>query len=360
VRADNGNATNRYVTCSSFFLTRRGYLQAIWNGTDEHFVSKHPPAFVECRFTGGFNMPLHPQAKELLRQLAALGLPPLSEQTPQEARLRTRLPVHPEPIAFTADQTIPGPGGDIPIRIYRPEGEAPFPVLLYFHGGGWVINSINSHDPTCRALANTAHCIVISVEYRLAPEHKYPAAAEDAYATTLWAAKYADQFGGDPNRLAVSGDSAGGNLAAVVALMARDQGGPSLCCQLLVYPATNYNFDTASYLENATGYGLTRDSMIWFWEHYLPDPQSGLQPYASPLLANLEGLPAAFVITAEYDPLRDEGEAYAKRLQDSGIETLYKCYPGMTHMFFTNSHMLDTGKEAIGDAARFLNAHFAK
>ncbi len=303
-------------------------------------------------------MPLHPQVREFLRQLAALGLPPVNEQTPQEARLRTRLPVQPVPIEFITDCTIPGPGGEIPIRIYRPKGEAPFPVLMYFHGGGWVINSVDTHDPTCRTLANAANCMVISVEYRLAPEHKYPAAVEDAYAATCWAAEHAGRYGGDPKRLCVAGDSAGGNLAAATALMARDQGKPALSCQLLVYPATNYDFNTASYRENAVGYGLTRDAMIWFWEHYLPNPESGAQPYASPLRAQLSGLPPAFVITAEYDPLRDEGAAYANKLQEAGVETLYKCYPGVTHMFFTNAHILDTGREAVRDAAQFLNRAF--
>ena len=309
-------------------------------------------------------MPLDPQARAVLDQMAALGLPPLGSLSPEETRrnMEERQAALPpgEAVASVEDRTIPGPGGDIPIRIYRPDGPTPMPVLVFFHGGGWVIGSVNTHDGTARTLANAGECIVVSVDYRLAPEHKFPAAAEDAYAATLWAAQHATSFGGDPERIAVGGDSAGGNLAAVVALMARDRGGPSLVYQLLVYPVTDYGFDTPSYGENAEGYLLTRDSMRWFWGHYLKDEADGADPYASPLRAeSLAGLPPALVITAEFDPLRDEGAAYATRLREAGVPVQYSSYEGMIHGFFGMSLMLDKAKQAVREAGDMVKKAFA-
>jgi acetyl esterase len=248
----------------------------------------------------------------------------------------------------------------MPTRIYTPYGTGPFPVLVYFHGGGWVIGNLEAYDATCRALTKAAGCIVIAMEYRLAPEHTFPAAPEDCYAATCWVAANAAAIGGDPRRIAIGGDSAGGNLTAVVAQMARDRGGPALVYQLLVYPVTNYDYDTASYRENADGYLLTRDAMVWFWNHYLRSAADGDHPLASPLRASdLRGLPPAMVLTAEFDPLRDEGEAYARRLQEAGVPVTLKRYTGMIHGFFSLGTVLDQGKQAMADAAAALRAIFA-
>ena len=309
-------------------------------------------------------MPLDPQAKAVLDQMAALGLPAMITLSPEQARrqMEMRRAAAPpgDPVAHVEDRAIPGPAGDIPIRIYTPEASGTLPVLVYFHGGGWVIGSIETHDATSRALANAAGCIVVSVDYRLAPEHKFPAAAEDAYAATKWVAESAAALGGDPRRIAVGGDSAGGNLAAAVCLMARDRGGPSLAYQVLIYPVTDYSFDTPSYRENAEGYLLTKDSMGWFWNHYLRDESDGRNPYASPLRAeSLAGLPPALIITAEFDPLRDEGEAYADRLREAGVPVACSRYDGMIHGFVGLATVLDKGKLAVGEAAGALRAAFA-
>lgn len=303
-------------------------------------------------------MSLHPQVTALMAKLTALGGSPVWEQTPQQARTRARLPVVPEAIAHVEDRVIPGPGGNLAVRIYRSAAKGPLGVLVYFHGGGWVLNSVDTHDHICRSLANAAGCVVVSVNYRLAPEHKFPAAVEDAFAATCWAAANAANFGGDPQRLAVGGDSSGGNLAAVTALACRDRQGPVLCHQLLIYPVTNYNFATESYQQNAKGYVLTKRSMQWFWQHYLPNEASGANPYASPLRADLHSLPPALVITAEYDPLRDDGEAYAARLKEAGVAVECTQYAGMIHGFLVHMQLLDAGKQAIALAASHLQQAF--
>jgi len=309
-------------------------------------------------------MPLDPQAKAFLDQLAAAGAPPLNSLPVAEARqaLRTLFSAGaPEPIAKVEDRQVPGPAGRIPVRIYTPGGRGPLPVLVYFHGGGWVLGDLETHDNTCRGLANAAGCVVVAVDYRLAPEHKFPAAPEDCYAAAKWVALNAAAFGGDPARLAVGGDSAGGNLAAAVALMAADRGAPTVAYQLLIYPVTAHAFDTPSYRENADGYLLTRDSMRWFWDHYLANENDGQNPYASPLRArDFRRLPPALVITAEFDPLRDEGEAYAARLREAGVPVEVKRYAGMIHGFFSLGHVMAQGKKAVADAAAGLRAAFAK
>ncbi|HLZ72939.1 MAG TPA: alpha/beta hydrolase [Dehalococcoidia bacterium] len=306
-------------------------------------------------------MPLDPQARAVLDQMAALGDPPLGTATVEETRRnmaarRAGMPPG-EPVAKTEDRSVPGPAGSVPVRIYTPEGRAPFPVLVYFHGGGWVIGDIESHDASVRALTNRSGCVIVSVDYRLAPEHKFPAAADDCFAATQWAAAHAAEFGGDASRLAVGGDSAGGNLAAVVALMAKERGGPRIAFQLLIYPVTDHNYETASYSENAEGYLLSRDSMVWFWNHYLNTPAEGKNPIASPLqAADLAGLPPALVITAEFDPLRDEGEAYAKRLKAAGVRVTATRYDGMIHGFFGMFLQIDKAKLALDEAAAALCA----
>ncbi len=309
-------------------------------------------------------MPLDTQARALLDQMAAAGAPPFESLTPEQARemiMQMReLAGPPEPVARVEDRVAATAAGPIPVRIYTPEAAGPLPMLVYFHGGGWVIGNLETVDAPCRALANRAGCLIVSVDYRLAPEHKFPAAAEDCYAATRWAAEHAAELGGDPARIAVGGDSAGGNLAAVVALMARERGGPRLAYQLLIYPVTNYDFSTPSYQENAEGYLLTKNAMVWFWDHYLRQPSDWEHPYASPLrAADLRGLPPAFVITAEYDPLRDEGEAYADRLRQAGVPTELRRYDGMIHGFFQMAGVFDQGKKVIADAAAALRAAFA-
>jgi acetyl esterase len=310
-------------------------------------------------------MPLNPEAQAVLDQMASSGVPPLHTLSVEAARqliidlFATK--GEREPVGKVEDRGVPGPAGQIPVRIYTPTGSGPFPMLVYFHGGGWVIGNIETHDAPCRALANQAGSIVVSVDYRLAPEHRFPAGPEDCYAATRWAADHAEEIGGDPRRLAVGGDSAGGNLAAVVAQMARDRGGPPLAFQLLVYPVTDHRFDTASYRENADGYFLTKDGMEWFWNHYLGRAADGDQPLASPLRArDLQGLPPAFVMTAEYDPLRDEAEAYAARLREAGVPVALTRYPGMIHGFFSMGNVLGAGKRGMGDAASALRAAFAQ
>lgn len=307
-------------------------------------------------------MPLDPQIQAVLDQFRAAGIPPSHRLTVPEARATmlaraASVPGEPEPVARIEDRAIPGPAGFLPIRIYTPADGGRRPLLVYFHGGGWVQGTLDTHDRICRSLANAAGCLVVSVEYRLAPEHRCPAAAEDAYTATRWVADHAAALGGDPARLAVGGDSAGGNLAAVVTLMARDRGGPPLAFQLLVYPVTDHDFDTPSYREHAEGLLLWRDTMLWFWDHYVPDVAARDHPHAAPLrAADLHGLPPALVITAEYDPLRDEGEAYAARLREAGVPATCHRYPGMIHGFLGMAHAVDAGREAIGEAGRALRA----
>jgi acetyl esterase len=246
---------------------------------------------------------------------------------------------------------IAGPGGDMALRVYTPLGAGEVEsTIVYFHGGGWVMGDLESHDAVCRALSNAAASVVVSVDYRLAPEHRFPAAIDDAYAATCWVAENAVALGaGDPNRLVVAGDSAGGNLAAAVALESRDLAGPQLSFQALVYPVLDARFDTPSYVDNATGYMLTRADMEWFWDHYC-DAAARLQPYASPLQANsLERLPPALVLTAEFDPLRDEGEAYAARLIEAGVSATVHRYPGMLHGFLGMLGIFTQSRDAIAE-----------
>jgi acetyl esterase len=294
--------------------------------------------------------------------MAATGAPPLNAQSATEARQSVaafaQLGGDPETVGKVEDRKLPGPDGTIPVRVYTPAGGGPFPVLVYFHGGGWVLCDLETHDPVCRSLANAAECIVVSVDYRLAPEHKFPAAGDDCYAATQWVMNNASLLDGDPDRVAVGGDSAGGNLAAVVTLMARDLGGRTPVFQLLVYPATDYYIPgTPSLEENADGYFLTRDDMVWFWNHYLNDQSEAADPYACPLRASsLAGLPPALVITAEFDPLRDEGEAYARRLGEAGASVELVRYDGMIHGFFSMAGVLRQGKSALALAAAQLRS----
>ena len=305
-------------------------------------------------------MPLDPQARAVLDLLAASGMSDLSIVEPAVIRKLTEAAVvldQGEPVARVENRSLPGPAGEIPVRIYVPQTNGPLPVVAYFHGGGFVYCGLDTHDGTCRALANASGCSVVSVDYRLAPENKFPAAPEDAYAVTRWLADNGAEIGVDPQRIAVAGDSAGGNLATVVALMARDRGGPALAFQLLVYPVADFGFDTDSYRENADGYLLTEKMMRAFWNHYLGDEAEGDHPYASPLRAErLDALPPAFVVTAEFDPLRDEGEAYAARLAEAGVPTTARRYDGMIHGFFSMGHAIDRARVAVADAGLVLRS----
>ena len=308
-------------------------------------------------------MVLNPQVRTFLDELNALGAPPPETLTADQARAANAAGAEalgpPEPVAAIQDRTLPGHTGEIPIRVYVPQGTGPFPVFVYYHGGGWVLGSVPTHDGLCCQVANAARCLVVSVEYRLAPEHKYPAAVDDAYAATAWVFANAGQIGGDSRRVAVGGDSAGGNLAAAVCLMARDRQTFKPALQVLIYPITDYSLDTPSYLENAEGYLLTRASMKWFWECYLAHEEDGDQPYASPLRAgDLSRLPPALVITAEHDPLRDEGEAYAARLREAGVPVTSTRYDGMIHAFIRRTAIFDKARTAMQEVADALKQAF--
>jgi acetyl esterase len=308
-------------------------------------------------------MAVTPEVQTILDAIAALGGPPIEEQTPEQLRqayaalnslgLGTKVPV-----ASVADRAIPGPAGDIPVRVYVPTTEpGPRPVLVYFHGGGWVIGDLETHDGTVRALAAASGMTAVSVDYRLAPEDPFPAAVDDCLAAVRWVAnpENAAELGIDPARLAVGGDSAGGNLAAVVAQQLRDDG-PAVGFQLLVYPVTDARLSHPSIDENADGYLLTKADMVWFRGHYLGD-DGWTDRLVSPLLAPDDafvGLPPALVITAEYDPLRDEGEAYAERLRAAGVAAMATRYDGVIHGFFSMGDIVPEGKAAIDEAAEAL------
>ncbi|GAB2445937.1 alpha/beta hydrolase [Streptomyces incanus] len=310
-------------------------------------------------------MELDPQLQALYDRRAAQGGRPLYTMSLEEARAADLAAVQadagaPEPVEQVTDTSLPGPAGALPARIYRPAGGGPLPVLLYLFGGGWTLGSLETGDAICRSLANSAGCLTIAVGYRLAPEHPFPAAPEDCFAGLRWAAANAGRYGGDAGRLAVGGDSAGGNLAAAVTLMARARGGPGIRSQLLVYPNTDHLADTPSRRENTDPLLFNDKSVQWYWDNYLASPEDGTDPLASPLRApDHSGLPPALVITAEYDPLRDEGEQYAARLRDSGVPAESTRYPGVTHGFFAMAGTLDAGRRAVEQAAAYLRTTLA-
>lgn len=323
-------------------------------------------------------MPLHPEIQALVDQMAAdPDATDIAASTPEEARAFYRAVgamFGPGPqVASVVDRSLPGPAGGIPVRVYTPPGTGPFGVFVFYHGGGWVIGDLDTHDRECRTLCAEAGCLVVSVDYRLAPEHPYPAAPDDAFAALQWVGENAASLGGDPLRIAVGGDSAGGNLAAVASLLARDSGGPAVRFQLLVYPVIDLRSPNAfpSRVENREGPFLTLEVMEWFERHYFSDGSHGassagsqeagignpgrLEPRASPLLApSLAGLPAALVITAELDPLRDEGEAYATALQDAGVATTLHRYDGLPHMSFQLSPISSDARRMLAEAAAAL------
>ncbi len=297
-------------------------------------------------------MPLHPQAESLLALIASVGDPPVEESTPEEARAARKARWRPSEVVVHEIRDLDA--GGVPSRLYRPSDDAGLGLLVYFHGGGWVIGDLDSHDDVCRRLANGSGHAVLSVDYRLAPEHPFPAPLEDAVTATRWAYAHATELGCDRDRLAVGGDSAGGNLAAAVAQLAP----VPLRYQLLVYPVTDCTRSMASYEENASGYLLTASGMAWFIEQYLSgDVGAPDDPRVSPLLAAdhaLEATPPAMVITAEFDPLRDEGDAYAARLASLGVSTSHVRFSGMFHAFFSMGDFLDDGRGAVAMAAAAL------
>ena len=305
-------------------------------------------------------MPVDPQIQALLNLRAEL--PPLHTLSVAEARAQFAARDFPglrkPPIAHVMNRDMQGPGGSLRLRIYIPLGDGPFPLMVFFHGSGFVVCSLDTHDGMCRNLCAGAGCIVVSVDYRLAPESKFPAAPDDCLAATRWAVANAAALGADPGRVLVAGDSAGGNLAAVTALRIRDEGGPHLLGQLLIYPVTEYyEPGTPSMVENAEGYGLTRAGMIWFWNHYLRSSADGTNPHASPFRApNLGGLPPALVVTAEYDPLRDEGECYADRLRQAGVPTQLQRWDGMNHGFFFWPGVVDRATAAMDEACQWVRS----
>jgi len=303
-------------------------------------------------------MAVDPQAQMILDAMAALPQRPIAEETPEDFRdVLIGLATIKGPVtnaAATEDLVIPGPGGGIPVRVYRPEGGPSLPVVVYFHGGGFVGGNIETHDGVCHGLAVGVPAVVVSVDYRLAPEAPFPAAVDDCEAAVRWVSDHAGELGADGSRLAVAGDSAGGNLAAVIARRTRDTGGPSIAFQLLIYPCTDATCSKPSHVENGEGYLLTAELMQWFYGHYLggSDPRD---PDLSPLLVeDLRGLPPALIITAEYDPLRDEGEAYAARLVEAGVSATSTRYDGMIHAFFGMSGTVDAADRAMAEAVLAL------
>lgn len=312
-------------------------------------------------------MALDPQVKALLDAMAAdTEAPRLTDLPPAGSRemyraMAAQLDLQDLPIGKVEDRTIPGPAGEIPVRIYTPvaAGGDALPVLVYYHGGGWVIGDLETHDAICRSLANESGCKVVAVDYRLAPEHRFPAAAEDALAAVQWVEANAAEIGVDANRIAVAGDSAGGNLAAVVSQLAKAGKGPHIAFQMLIYPVTDTNIDTGSYQSFGVGHFLERDSMIWFFDHYLAGADRA-DPRVAPLkAASLAGLPPAYVVTAGFDVLRDEGRAYAEALQAAGVPVEYINYDGMVHGFFNLQAALDVGRDAVKAAARALKTALA-
>ena len=305
-------------------------------------------------------MPLDPLAVQFLEASAAIQ-PPMWQLPAHEARARRVLPPPGPEVHEVMDMEAAGPEGPIPVRIYWPrESDEAMPALVWYHGGGWTIGSIEGADANCRRLATLADCVVISVDYRMGPEDPFPAAVDDAYARAVRAVQNAPRMNIDPERIAVGGDSAGGNLSAVVCQLLRDRGGPTLAHQLLVYPATDAACDSKSYEENAA-YVLTPEVMGWFYNNYCPPEVDRLQPRVSPLRAeSFAGLPSATIVTAEYDPLRDEGMAYADALAAAGVPVQAKCYDGQIHTFFVNAHFFPVGMESVQWAVGHLKAAFAK
>jgi len=309
-------------------------------------------------------MPVDPQIQALLDR--GTGVPATHTLPVDEARrqyeARIAIMAKPAEVAGVSERTIDGPGGPLKLRIYTPKGAGPFPLTVFFHGSGFVLCSLDTHDGMCRNLAAGIGSVVVSVDYRLAPEHKFPAGTDDCLAGTRWAAMHAAELNADAGRILLAGDSAGGNMAAVTAIRVRDEGGPALAGQMLLYPVTDYHTPgTPSYVENGDGYGLTRATMEWFWDHYLSGPDDALHPHASPLrLADVSGLPPAYVLSAEYDPLRDEAEVYGERLAAAGVPAVITRRPGMNHGFLFWVGLVGGADAAMQEACAWARGLLAK
>ncbi|WP_019412638.1 alpha/beta hydrolase [Paenisporosarcina sp. TG20] len=308
-------------------------------------------------------MPVNPKIQYFLEQMNTMPAASMDQITPEAMRSLENAQLaaqQKETVEKVEDITIPLAGRNIPIRLYIPKGEGPYPALVFYHGGGWVLGSIESHDAICRELANLAACVVISVEYRLAPEHKFPSAVNDAYESLEWVASHAAELGIDPDRIAVGGDSAGGNLATVACLIAKERNGPHVVHQLLLYPSAGPATDYPSMAENGEGYLLTGEMMKWFQSHYLQNAEDRIHPYLSPILSdNLEGLPSTTILTAQYDPLRDVGIAYAEKLQSHGVEVFHKNYEDLIHGFANFTSFVPEARQAVVDGTEELKKAFA-
>ena len=314
-------------------------------------------------------MALHPQTAEILKQSAASGRPEMGDGSPEQNRelfagVSALFGLPAPQVAQIDEVNILGPNGDIRTKIIMPAittGDPKnLPILIYYHGGGWVIGSPETHLGECCYYANEAQCIVVLPDYRLAPEHPFPAAPQDCYAVLEWAAANATSMGADASKIAVSGDSAGGNLSAVVSQMTKANNGPNIVLQLLIYPATRMGSDTQSYRDFREGYFLTGKAMNWFFNHYLSKPEDWDDPLASPLLTeDLTNLAPAYIVTAGFDPLRDEGKAYAERLKDAGVAVDYVCYDEQIHGFASMAGALDDGKRFLAEASGALRKAFA-
>ena len=313
------------------------------------------------------------QMKAVLDQLGALHGKPIPKLSAREARMQPTpadavkallkkdgKSTDPEPVGAVQNTTVPGPAGPIPVRIYTPSGDGPFPVIFYIHGGGWVIATMDTYDSTPRAMVNLANAVVVSVEYRKAPEHKFPAAHEDCYAALQYVMKHAAAMKGDPKHVAVMGESAGGNMATAICMMARDRKGMMPVYEVLVYPVTNSNLNTRSYMINANAKPLNKPMMAWFFRNTVKRASDANNAYLSVLKARVNGLPPATVVTAEIDPLMSEGKAYADKLQHAGIAVRYRNYTGVTHEFFGMGAVVDKAKQAEQFAADGLKTAFAK
>jgi len=311
-------------------------------------------------------MQLDPRARTLIDQLSTLPTPwgdgLAIDRSRREMEAAATAFGAPTPVTRFEDFRLPPTAGstvEIPVRCYWPSAEKNLPIIVFYHGGGWVLGNIITHDAYCRRLAMASGAIVASVDYRLAPEHKYPAAFDDCYAATRYIADNAVEFGADPQRMAVAGDSAGGNLAAAVALAARDAGRPAIALQVLLYPVIDYNFQTPSYTERGEGYFLTRQAMEWFWTQYLEQDSDGRRPFASPIRAeSLGDLPPAVIITAAFDPLCDEGRLYAERLTQANVPVEYTCYEDMFHGFCRRFESLPQAETALTQVAAALRSAF--
>ncbi|WP_235615857.1 alpha/beta hydrolase [Brevibacillus reuszeri] len=301
---------------------------------------------------------IHVEMFQILSEFPAMEPEAVRELLAQAPPLEVEL----APLAKVEDRFIPvGKDEEIRIRVYTPHGEGPFPLFVYYHGGGWVIGSIEMTDASCRMIANQTGRIVVSVDYRLAPENKFPVPVEDCYAALQWVHEHAADINANASNIAVGGDSAGGNLAAVVAMKARDEGGPAISAQVLIYPVTNLDYNTGSYEAFQKGFGLDRELMKWFGNHYIARQEDQTNKYVAPLLADdVSKLPPAFVITAENDVLRDEGLAYAERLREAGVTVESMCEEGLVHGYFSNVLIFSERIEAaIGKIAEFLNENTA-